>query len=306
MALQTSGIALPKGVAPAIAAKMKDQSTIAALSPAKPEIFADESYLVFNGGSEAEVVAEGASKGAYDQTVSPVVASRLTIQTTTRVSKQLMWADEDNQLEIVERITDDQTGALARALDYIVYHAVSPKTAEAISGQTGLVSMDGVNSVYLGAAMASATKAQMLASIDSMADAVNDGYDVNGVALSKAYANGLRKLRTDGENGRMFPEIPLSLAVGSLEGVPAACSGTVNGRLITPATGILAIMGNFALIRWGLVRDIRAELIEYGDPDGAGDLKRLNQVAYRTEAVLAYAVLDPAAFAVLHDGVKPA
>ena len=306
MALQTSGIALPKGVAPAIAAKMKDQSTIAALSPAKPEIFADESYLVFNGGSEAEVVAEGASKGAYDQTVSPVVASRLTIQTTTRVSKQLMWADEDNQLEIVERITDDQTGALARALDYIVYHAVSPKTAEAISGQTGLVSMDGVNSVYLGAAMASATKAQMLASIDSMADAVNDGYDVNGVALSKAYANGLRKLRTDGENGRMFPEIPLSLAVGSLEGVPAACSGTVNGRLIEPATGILAIMGNFALIRWGLVRDIRAELIEYGDPDGAGDLKRLNQVAYRTEAVLAYAVLDPAAFAVLHDGVKPA
>lgn len=306
MALQTSGIVLPRSVAPAIAAKMKDQSTIAALSPAQPEIFADESYLVFNGGSEAEVVAEGANKGASNVEIAPVVASKLTIQTTTRVSNQLMWADEDNQLEIVEKITEDQTGALGRALDYIVYHAVSPKTAAAISGQTGLVSMTGVNKAYLGAAIASATKAQMLASIDAMAEAVNDGYDINGVALSKVYANGLRKLRTDGENGRMFPEIPLSLAVGSLEGVPAACSGTVNGRLITPATGVLAIMGNFALIRWGLVRDIRAEIIEYGDPDGAGDLKRLNQVAYRTEAVLAYAVLDAAAFSVLHDGVKPA
>ena len=45
---------------------------------------------------------------------------------------------------------------------------------------------------------------------------------------------------------------------------------------------------------------ITAEVIEYGDPDNTGqDLKGYNQIAYRTEAVLAYAVLDPKAFAVL-------
>ena len=53
------------------------------------------------------------------------------------------------------------------------------------------------------------------------------------------------------------------------------------------------------MIRWGVVRNIAAEIIPYGDPDGAGDLKRLNQVAYRTEATYAYAVVNPAAIAVL-------
>ena len=43
-----------------------------------------------------------------------------------------------------------------------------------------------------------------------------------------------------------------------------------------------------------------SELIEYGDPDGIGtDLKNVNQVAYRTESMFAYAVLDSKGFAVL-------
>ena len=61
-----------------------------------------------------------------------------------------------------------------------------------------------------------------------------------------------------------------------------------------------AILGDWGLIKWGMVRDMWSEVIEYGDPDGTGvDLKNVNQVAYRTEAVLAYAVLDPKGFAVL-------
>ena len=49
-----------------------------------------------------------------------------------------------------------------------------------------------------------------------------------------------------------------------------------------------------------MVRDIWSEVIEYGDPDNTGsDLKGSNQVAYRTEAVFSYAVLDPQALAVL-------
>ena len=59
-------------------------------------------------------------------------------------------------------------------------------------------------------------------------------------------------------------------------------------------------MGDFALIKWGMVRDIWSEIIEYGDPDQTGvDLKAHNQIAFRTEAVYAYAILDPKGFAVL-------
>jgi len=303
--LQTSGIVLPKSVALTVAGKAKDTSTVAALTPAKPEIFADETYLVFNGASEAEVVAEGSAKSKYDQTVAPVVANRATVQTTTRVSKQLKWADEDDQIGIIEAIQEDQAKAIGRALDYLVYHAVNPKTGLVISSYTALSAASGVNNVYLGAALASATDAQFIGSVDNLAEKVNDAYDINGFALSKKYANAMRKIRVSSTYTRLYPEIPLNLNVGSIEGVPAATSGTVSGRLNNSASDILAIMGDYSLIKWGLVRDMMAEVIEYGDPDNGGDLKRYNQIAYRTEAVLAWAVIDPKAFAILHAGTAP-
>ena len=187
---------------------------------------------------------------------------------------------------------------MGRALDYIVYHAINPKSASAISGYTALTAASGINKVALGAVLASATDAQFVASIDAMADAVNDLHEINGVALSKKYANALRKIRVSSTYMRLFPEIPLNLNVGNLEGIPAACSGTVNARLTNSGAGndVLAIMGDFSLIKWGLVRDMTAEIIEFGDPDGQGDLKRYNQVAYRTEAVLCHALLDASGF----------
>lgn len=311
MAMTTANIVLPKSVAAAIRTKVKDGSTVAALSPKEGKLFQDEAYLIFDGAAEAEVVAEGAVKGDYEQPVAPVVANRVTIQTTTRVSKQLKWADEDDQLEIVGNIQDDQAEAMARAIDYLAYHAVSPKTGAVLPNYTALSAADGVNDVYLGKAIGAATADDFINSIDSMAEAVNDGYDINGFALSKTYANALRKIRVPQTMERVYPGIPLNLKVGELEGINAACSGTVNGRLVknagtpvTYGTNILAIMGDFSLIRWGFVRDIMAEVIEYGDPDGKGDLKRYNQIAFRTEAVLAWAILDPAAFAILHSGTQ--
>ena len=66
-------------------------------------------------------------------------------------------------------------------------------------------------------------------------------------------------------------------------------------------------MGDFTTIRWRLVRPITAELIPYGDPDNTGiDLAGSNQVAYRSEAVFSYAILDPKALAVLKTGTPAA
>ena len=39
------------------------------------------------------------------------------------------------------------------------------------------------------------------------------------------------------------------------------------------------------------------EVIQYGDPDGQGDLKRTNEVVIRAEAYIGWAILDPKAFA---------
>ena len=292
MTMDTTKIKLPVSVATEITKKAKDTSTIAALSPAEPQLFLDKDYMVFNGSSEAEVVAEGTQKSSYDETLTTVVGKRFKVQTTTRVTSELKWADEDNQLEIIQNIQADQAKALGRVLDYVIYHAFNPKPKTTLDGFTAL----------------STSAVQVTASdddvedIDALAEAVSDEYDINGIAMSKTWAARLRKLRVPATGMRLYPEIPISLQVGNLDGIPAATSGTVNGRLITPNTKVLAFLGDFSLIKWGMVRDIWSEIIAYGDPDQTGkDLKAYNQIAYRTEAVYSYAILDPKGIAVLKE-----
>lgn len=290
MALDTSKVLLPKEVATVITKRAKDTSTIAALSPSEPQLFLDKDYMVFTGNSEAEVVAEGAQKSSYEETLTPVVGKRFKVQTTTRLSNELQWADDDAKLEIISKIQADQAAAMGRVLDYVVYHAFDPKKK---------TTLEGFNALAESAVSVTATD-DRVADIDSLAEAVSDEYDINGIALSKTMANELRKIRVPSTGQRFYPEIPINLQIGNLDGIPAATSGTVNGRLITQATGILAFLGDFRLIKWGMVRDIWSEIIEYGDPDNTGkDLKGVNQIAYRTEAMYSYAILDPKGIAVL-------
>lgn len=289
MALTTSKITLPREVVTEMVAKAKNGSTIAALSPSKPKLFADSTHLVFTPTAEAEVVAEGAKKSAYEQSLTPIEGKRVKLVTTTRVTDELKWADDDNKLEIIKNIIDDQTEALSRAIDYVVYHAINPKTGTALTGYTSLVS----------GATAVTSNADEAKNIDLMADALLD-YNINGLALSREFASALRKLRVANTGMRLYPEIPLSLNPGEVDGIAAATSNTVNGALAKTATGVRAIMGDFSVIKWGMIRDAYSEIIEYGDPDNAGqDLKGANQIAYRTESEFVYAVLDPKAFAVL-------
>ena len=289
MAMDTSKIKLPAEVTQAIINKVGNTSTIAALSPSTPQLFLNEDYMVFNGAAEAEVVAEGQKKSSYEQTASYITGKKFKVQCTTRVTEELKWADEDNRLEIISSIQEDQTKAIARALDYVIYHAINPKSGTELTGYDALTA----NAVTV------TDSGDDIANVDALADAVNE-YEINGVALSRTWASRLRKLRVPATGMRFYPEIPINLAAGTLDGIPAATSTTVDGVKATTATKVLGIMGDYSLIKWGMIRDIWAEVIQYGDPDQTGvDLKAHNQIAYRTEAMFSYAVLDPKAFAVL-------
>lgn len=289
MVMDTTKIKLPVEVTQAIINKVGNTSTIAALSPSTPQLFLNEDYIVFNGAAEAEVVAEGQQKSSYEQTASYITGKKFKVQCTTRVTEELKWADEDNRLEIISSIQEDQTKAIARALDYVIYHAINPKSGEQLSGYTALTT----------SATSVTDSEDDIANVDALADAVNE-YEINGVALSRTWASRLRKLRVPATGMRFYPEIPINLAAGTLDGIPAATSTTVDGKKATTPTKVLGIMGDYSLIKWGMIRDIWAEVIQYGDPDKTGvDLKANNQIAYRTEAMFSYAVLDPNAFAVL-------
>lgn len=290
--MDTTKIKLPVEVTQAIINKVGNTSTIAALSPSTPQLFLNEDYIVFNGAAEAEVVAEGQRKSSYEQTAASITGKKFKVQCTTRVTEELKWADEDNRLEIISSIQEDQTKAIARALDYVIYHAINPKSGGKLDGYEALTTK----------ATSVTDSGDDIANVDALADAVNE-YEINGVALSRTWASRLRKLRVPATGMRFYPEIPINLAAGTLDGIPAATSTTVDGTKAQTKTKVLGIMGDYSLIKWGMIRDIWAEVIQYGDPDQSGvDLKANNQIAYRTEAMFSYAVLDPEAFAVLKEG----
>lgn len=288
-AIKTTDIALPSEVASEIVKKTSDTSTIQALSASTPCLFKDIDHMVFTKEPEAEFVGEGVQKSPTPVEFTPVAGKIHKAQVTVRLSDEVKWACEDSQIQIIDAITDAAAAAMGRALDYGVYHGLNPLTGTAVTGMDALTA---------GATAVTATS-DPAADLDNLVDAVNEDYDVSGVALSKTYANSLRKLRAQGTGQRLYPEIPLNLATGYLDGIAAATSATVNGKLAKTATGVLAILGDFDLIKWGVVRDLGLEVIECGDPDGLGDLKRLNQIAYRTEVVYSWAVLDESGFAVL-------
>ena len=288
-ATNTTNIKLPVEFAKDLVSKVADTSVIQTLSASSPAIFANRASILFTQDPEAEIVGESTQHSSQTVGLKPVDHTIKKLSVTVRFSNEVQWADEDSQLQIVDAIVDKSAAALGRGLDYLVFHALNPATGMAASGLTALTA---------GATAVTATT-DPAADLDALADAVDPGYSISGIGLSKAYASSLRKVRVKNTGLRMFPEIPINLNTGVVDGLAAATSNTVSGALAKTATKVLAVMGDFNLIKWGIVRDINIETIETGDPDGLGDLKRLGQVAYRAEVVYSYAVIDPKGFAVL-------
>lgn len=288
-ATNTTNIKLPVEIAKDLVSKVADTSVIQTLSASSPAIFANRASILFTQDPEAEIVGESTQHSSQTVGMKPVDHTIKKLSVTVRFSNEVQWADEDSQLQIVDAIVDKSAAALGRGLDYLVFHGLNPATGMAATGLTALTA---------GATAVTATT-DPAADLDALADAVDPGYSISGIGLSKAYASSLRKVRVKNTGLRMFPEIPINLNTGVVDGLAAATSNTVSGTLAKTATKVLAVMGDFNLIKWGIVRDINIETIETGDPDGLGDLKRLGQIAYRAEVVYSYAVIDPRGFAVL-------
>lgn len=288
-ATNTTNIKLPVEIAKDLVSKVADTSVIQTLSASSPAIFANRASILFTQDPEAEIVGESTQHSSQSVGLKPVDHIIKKLSVTVRFSNEVQWADEDSQLQIVDAIVDKSAAALGRGLDYLVFHALNPATGMAASGLTALTAD----------ATAVTATTDPAADLDALADAVDPGYSISGIGLSKAYASSLRKVRVKNTGLRMFPEIPINLNTGVVDGLAAATSNTVSGALAKTATKVLAVMGDFNLIKWGIVRDINIETIETGDPDGLGDLKRLGQIAYRAEVVYSYAVVDPKGFAVL-------
>lgn len=301
--LATSALTLPKHLATGLWSKAQTGSTVAVLSGAEPMLFGETQLMTFTQKPKAQYVAEGADKSGTDPGFGTKTVTPHKVQVTMRFNQEVQWADEDYQLGVLAALSDAAGDALARALDLGVYHGINPLNGAAVAS---IVAGDRIATTTNSVEITTATLATPDLVLEQAAGLViADGYTPNGIAIDSGYAWTIATSRyTDGR--KKYPELGLGIDVSTFEGIRASVSTTVSAPEAATATNVKAIVGDFTQLRWGVQRRIGVEKIEFGDPDGLGDLKQKNQIALRAEVVYGWAVMDLDAFATVKDAVANA
>lgn len=272
---------------------VSQKSTVAALSSNHPMQFGDTNLVVFNGAPKAEFVGEGQTKSPTPASYTTVTAVPRKAQVTVRLTNEVEWLDEARAGELADTIINQASASLAEALDYGVLYRLNPLTGTAVSGWENYL-----NSTTNRVNATASPDADIRNAVKALLKATPN-VSVNGLALSRSEAFELGNERD--KNGQLLhPEVGFGDVDGAKPfGLNYAVSETINPQGITGTPNVLGVVGDFANgIYWGVQREIPIERIDMGDPDGLGDLKRLNQVAYRAEIVYAWYVF-PERFAVI-------
>jgi hypothetical protein len=296
--LTTGSLNIPIQILDPWLGKVQYGSSIATLSGATPMKFGIGESLTFDIG-EAEYVAEGQNKGQSTIVPTSKQIKPFKFHKTVRWTEEVQWADEDHQLGVVAQILDLIQPSLSRALDFGVYHGINPATGEQVASMTEYLSQT-TNVVEIGASD------KPYANIDAADTLVlADGFTPRDVAIDPSFAARFSTLRGATSEAKLYPGFTLATAPASdLDGHRASVSNTVGAvGVADAATNVRAFVGDFSGIRWGVQKQIGLEVIRYGDPDGQGDLKRNNQIAFRAEVVYGWGISDLSAFAKVIDAV---
>jgi Phage capsid family len=296
-AFTTAGLNLPAQILDPWLGKVQGGSTVAALSGAIPMKFGAGTSMTFDIG-EAEYVGEGANKGASTITPTSQTVSPFKFHKTVRWTDEVKYADEDYQLDVIRQVLDQIQPSLSRALDFGIIHGINPATGATVGAMTQKLSA-ATNQVER---VASDKPYANLDAADALVLA--NSYVPSDVALDPALASKFSALRGTNSEQKLYPNFQLSTAVSDLDNHRASVSRTVQAlNVASVASKLLGIVGDFSGIRWGIQRAIGLEMIEYGDPDGGGDLKRNNQVAFRAEVIYGWGIADLNAYALIVDKV---
>ncbi|WP_104150970.1 phage major capsid family protein [Mycobacterium intracellulare] len=308
VALATGSFSLPNHMVPGVWQKAQGKSVLARLSASEPQEFGVQQYMTLTAPPRGEVVGEGDQKSESTATFAPVTAIPRKVQVTQRFNQEVKWADESRQLGVLQTMADLSGVALGRALDLIAIHGINPLTGAALAGTPAKI-LDSTNVVELDSASLAKPDLAIEAAVGLV---LGDSISPDGIALDNTYSFSLATQR-DAQGRKLYPELGFGADATSFSGLNAAVSDTVRGgpEAVTPSTGVYrttnpnvkAIAGDFSAFRWGVQVNIPLELIEFGDPDGLGDLKRQNQIAIRAEVVYGIGILSTDAFAVVKDAV---
>lgn len=288
MATINAGTKFPSTLVSEMFDAVRGHSALAKLSDQTPIPFNGVTQMVFNAGGEAQLVGEGAAKAAGNATVEAKVIKPVKFVYQQRVSDEFVNASEEGQLTYLTAFAEGFAKKIARGFDIAAMHGLEPKTLTDASFKA-TNSFDGLvqNTVTYAAA-------SIDANIDAAIQAISDG-EVNGLALSQTAGAALAAIKVNGVP--QYPEFRFGQNPDAFYGMKSDVNNTVE-VIATGGKADHAIVGDFAnAFKWGYAKEIPLEVIQYGDPDGAGhDLKQYNEVCLRAEAYIGWGILDANAF----------
>lgn len=287
--LITKDFTLPEEYTAGVFKKAQTSSVLARLAGQQPQKFGKTNVMVLTSAPKAEIVAEAGEKSPTPTAYANKTVTPIKLQVTVRASNEVMWADEDYQLGIMADIQENCGIALGRALDLVGIHKANPLTGAVAASVT-----EGLTDASASATLSGTKYDEAVEAAAGLV--IANGYAPTGVAMDPTLSFGLATMR-DTTGRRIYPEIGYGTDLAAFEGMQCAVGDTVSGKELAAASGILGLVGQFDAFRWGVQREISAHVIEFGDPDGLGDLQRTNQVAIRAEVVYGIGIMAMDAFA---------
>lgn len=278
----------PASVVKEIFSLVNGHSTIIKLAKQMPVEFSGSDIFTFNLDGEVSIVGEGEQKPAGSATMAPVRVKPIKIIYQHRVSDEFLRASEEKALQMLTEFKNGFSKKIGSGIDIMAFHGLNPATLTA-STAIGTNHLDTVSA-------ATYTDGEPEKALTDAVALLGD-YDVTGYALSKTFGTALGNYKEAGIS--QYPEFKLGGNPGMLGKTPADVNSTVSKGKDT----CMAYVGDFAnAFRWGYADQIPMEVIQYGDPDGQGDLKRTNEVVVRAEAWVGWGILNKAAFSRIQRG----
>lgn len=252
----------------------------------------DTEYFDLSGRTKGEVVGEAAQKSPTPTAHPLRHIKTVKLQYTERFSDEFLVFNDRKKLDIINELAAKWMGSDFQAdLDTIVIHGINP-----LSGQLSTVVPDYITKTGSSILVPSTgtTADDINTDLKTAIADIADEFGANGIAFSNTAAAKLAGLKT-AAGAPVYPSLgSFGLNVESFEGLKAAASKEVGEY-----NGVQAIVGDWDALRWGIAAEFPVDLIQYGDPDGQGDLKRYNQVALRYEVIFGFGIANPNALAVI-------
>ena len=273
--------------------KVRGKSVLAKLSAQTPIPFNGTEQFIFNLEGNAQIVGEGEQKGEGKATLTSKVIKPIKFVYQARITDEFKYSSEEKQIQYLQSFSDGFAKKIAEAFDIAALHGLEPKSMTDASFRA-TNSFDG----QITANVVTYAEATFDDNIDAaVQQVIAKGSTVTGIAMSPVGGQALAKIK-DANKVPLYPEFRFGQNPNSFYGMTSDINKNLTVTGGTAETNH-AIVGDFQnMFKWGYAENVPLEIIEYGDPDGAGrDLKAYNEICLRAEAFIGWGILDPDAFA---------